>query len=424
MKLLNRLTSLFAKQQQPIDVPFVSGSKHFCMMPFVHVHVTQYGTVTPCCQTPWQEDQAFGNVNKQTIAEIWQGEAIQAFRKTMKTDAPDSRCERCYGKEKAGLYSLRKSANTDYLHHVQRVNEDSSTYSPVYFDFRFSNFCNFRCRICGPWSSSKWFNEAEELGMSGKGLRLSTAIEDEPAFFKDFEQYIASVEEIYFAGGEPLLMEQHYTLLDLLLIHGKTNVLLRYNTNFSTFSFRGKSIYDYWNQFSNVFVCASLDGTEKRGEYQRKEQDWSEVVKHIQVIRKECPHIDLMIAPTVNVFSAFHLPDFHREWVEKKWIDVSEFFPSVLEEPKMYNIKIFTSAMKAKLAEKYREHIKWIARQSTNDQRAKDLIIAEFESCVRFMLQEDFSNQVESFKQTTLKLDVMRNESVLDVFPELKPLFY
>jgi hypothetical protein len=100
------------------------------------------------------------------------------------------------------------------------------------------------------------------------------------------------------------------------------------------------SRFDYWKKFSNVFLCASLDGTEKRGEYQSKEQDWSEVVDHIQTIRKEYPHIDFMIAPTVNVFKAFHLPDFHREWVEKGWIDVSEFFPSVLEEPKMYNIKI------------------------------------------------------------------------------------
>lgn len=422
MELLNRLVSLFAKPQQPIDESFIAGSRHFCMMPFVHIHITQYGTVTPCCQTPWQENQAFGNINTQTIAEIWQGKAIQDFRSTMRQDLPDARCARCYGKEEAGLYSLRKSANTDYLHHIQRVNQVSVPYSPVYFDVRFSNFCNFRCRICGPWSSSKWFNEAEELGLSGKGLRLSTAINDEPAFFKDFEQYIGSVEEIYFAGGEPLLMEQHYTLLDLLLAHRKTDVLLRYNTNFSTFSYKGKSIFDYWKKFTNVFICASLDGTEKRGEYQRKEQVWSEVVKHIHTIRSECPHIDFMIAPTVNVFSAFHLPDFHREWVEKGWIDVSEFFPSVLEEPKMYNIKIFPTALKAKLATKYREHIQWVAAQTTTDQRAKTLILSEFESCVQFMLQEDFSSEIESFKQTTFKLDAMRNESVVEVFPELKPL--
>lgn len=78
--------------------------------------------------------------------------------------------------------------------------------------------------------------------MSGIGLRLSTAIEDEPAFFENFKQYISGVEEIYFTGGEPLLMVQHYTLLDVLLAHGKTDVLLRYNTNFSTFSYKGKSI--------------------------------------------------------------------------------------------------------------------------------------------------------------------------------------
>lgn len=79
--------------------------------------------------------------------------------------------------------------------------------------------------------------------------------------------------------------------------------------------------------------------------------------------------------------------------------------------------------MKTELAEKYREHIKWMISQTTTDQVAKDLILAEFESCVRFMLQEASSSEIESFKQSTLKLDVMRSESVVDVLPELNPLF-
>ncbi|MDB5282354.1 MAG: hypothetical protein JWO06_1429 [Bacteroidota bacterium] len=397
------------------------------MMPWVHMHVTQYGTVTPCCQTPWEEEKAFGNINRQSIEQIWNGKPISDFRLNMLEDKADDRCKRCYEKEKAGLYSLRIATNKDYMHHLKRVNATDKigncpNTQPVYFDIRFSNFCNFKCRICGPWSSNSWFNDARIMGMNPNSLRLTKAIEDEDGFFAVFKNYLPFTEEIYFAGGEPMLMEQHYRVLDMLLEMGLTKTYLRYNTNFSTFEFRGKSIFDYWKKFENIFLCASLDGTGKQGELQRKGQEWNDVVNKRKQLLAECPHIDFMLAPTVSVLNAMHLPDFHKEWTELGLIDVCEIFPSILEEPGEYNIKIFPKHIKQAIEEKYKEHYDWMMGVPSKDEERKELVANEFLKCVKFMWNEDLSENLPAFKKVTQQLDEIRNENTFDVIPELKVL--
>lgn len=397
--------------------------KHFCLMPWVHVHVTQYGTVTPCCAAPWQEEESFGNINRQGIDAIWNSEAIKAFRLKLKNNEPDHRCVRCYKQEEAGLYSLRTATNKDYAHQLQRVintaADGSISEPPVYFDVRFSNFCNFRCRICGPWSSSSWFNDGRELGWVGKDVRLSKAIEDEDAFFAQFKTCLPQVEEIYFAGGEPMLMEQHYRVLDLLLELGLTKTYLRYNTNFSVFEFKGKSIFEYWKQFENIFVCASLDDNYERGELQRKEQKWTEVVARRKQLMHECPHIDFMLAPTISLLNVFTLPAFHREWTEMGLVDVSEIFPSILQEPAYYNIKALPAGLKQKVRATYEAHHHWMLQQPTKDEAVRNLVAQEFLNIVRFMEAEDRSGELSNFKHITKQLDALRGEDSKAIITKL-----
>jgi radical SAM protein with 4Fe4S-binding SPASM domain len=66
------------------------------------LHITQYGTVTPCCQ-PWDQQNAFGDINKNSIEEIWNSSGMKKFRLKMLNNQPDGRCNGCYIKEKAGL---------------------------------------------------------------------------------------------------------------------------------------------------------------------------------------------------------------------------------------------------------------------------------------------------------------------------------
>ena len=201
------------------DILSLERSKTFCVMPWVHFHITQYGTVTPCCQAPWQEEQAFGNINKQHIGEIWNSPKIKSFRKTIIEGNVDKRCDSCFVREKSGFTSLRQITNAKFKHKRELVLESVKNRlvvkaAPVYFDIRFSNICNLRCRICGPWSSSSWYNDAVELGMTNKySPAITQAFADTDKFFKEFEQIVDSLEELYFAGGEPLVIEEHYKVL-------------------------------------------------------------------------------------------------------------------------------------------------------------------------------------------------------------------
>ena len=89
--------------------------------------------------------------------------------------------------------------------------------------------------MCGVYSSSKWHQEAMELhgdttGADTKGV-LEFNSNGKEDVFKQVDRFINDVEEIYFAGGEPLVMEEHYLILEKLIAAGRTDVRLRYNTN-------------------------------------------------------------------------------------------------------------------------------------------------------------------------------------------------
>ena len=71
--------------------------------------------------------------------------------------------------------------------------------------------------------------------------------------------HIDYVEQIYFAGGEPLIMDEHYRILEELERRGMFDVRLVYNTNFTQVRLKDRYVFDFWKKFKNVSVGASLD---------------------------------------------------------------------------------------------------------------------------------------------------------------------
>lgn len=410
----------FRRVAPVIDPAFVARSRHFCIMPWVHLHVTQQGTATPCCQAPWDAPNAFGHIDRQSIAEIWNGKPIQAFRQKMRQDQADSRCARCYEKEASGLHSFRQLTNADYLHQLHRVGVANPP-MPVYLDIRFSNLCNLKCRICGPWSSSQWHADAVALGMLPEGSSaLTFAAQDEDALFAQLEPLLPEMEEVYFAGGEPLFMEQHYRLLDRLLAAGNTRVRLKYNTNFSRLEIKGWKAIDYWRRFEDVTVSASLDGSEARGAYLRKNLDWATVVALRRQMLAEVPHVNFFLTPTVYALNVLHLPDFHQDWVAQGLIRADACIPTPLIQPEAYNIRILPADFKAQVADRYARHITWLQAQTPARADTHAASIQHFEAVVTHMQSADHSHLLPDFRARTERLDRLRGERAGDVFPELK----
>lgn len=407
------------------SVEDAKNSKAFCMLPWVHLYSNTQGKVTPCCISPWTEEKELGDINQTPIQEIWNGEPMKALRSKMLKDEKDFGCWQCYLNEENGLKSKRKLSNQLYQHKFDWVkstkqNGTVSDSKPIYLDIRISNLCNFKCRICGHHSSSKLYDEAKELGTLSFEKRIHYSIKDLDEVLNQLD--FTEVEEIYFAGGEPLIMPEHYSILMMLLEKGRTDVKLRYATNFSQNEYKGQSIYELWNRFEDVYVYASLDGSYERGEYQRKGQNWNKVLENKKLLTKNCPHVKFLITPTISVFNVQHLPNFHKEWVALGLIEPDDMMPHILKNPDIYDIRILPKHIKERVTTSYKEHLNWLNSFNDSGLMKLNMVKQEFESCVRYMWSEDRSELQEEFRLHCEKLDKMRKETTVQVFPELKEI--
>ncbi|GAB5538264.1 MAG: hypothetical protein Salg2KO_03670 [Salibacteraceae bacterium] len=217
-------------------------------------------------------------------------------------------------------------------------------------------------------------------------------------------------------------MEEHYHILEKLIAKGRSNVKLRYATNFSVTKFKQWDAFELWQNFDTVFLHASLDGYGKRGEFQRTGQVWENVPRERERLRKIAPHVQFMISPTVSIFNVMHLPDAHKHWVETGFVCVDDVIPHTLKNPEEYSIQTLTADLKKRAENKIKAHINWLEFRRDVSLHKLDIVIDEYEGILRFMNANDQNKQLNQFQARTTKLDELRQESTSNIIPELSSI--
>ena len=390
-------------------------SKTFCMYPWIHLHAYPTGDAQPCCHAEHMAGN-FGNCQQQSMKDIWSGEKMIQLRDDMLNERENPACARCYEQEKSGFFSGRKSANKHHGHHIKKGVELDPRFEMTYWDIRFSNLCNLSCRSCGHIFSSSWYQDQVKLAGEGWGKSnrpLFWAGRHETDMLEQLMEHIDHVEQIYFAGGEPLTMDEHYVILEELERREKFDVRLIYNTNFTKTKLKDRYVFDYWRKFDSVAVGASLDAMGARAEYIRKGTKWSDVERNRRMMLEQCPGVDFYISPTLSIQNALHLPDFHRDWVERGLIRAQDLNVNLLQDPDWLRVDIAPAHYKDKIRAKYQQHLEWL-RPLDQLNRAT----VGFESALNF-LETDNTALLPRFWERMTKLDEIRNENLLEAIPEL-----
>jgi MoaA/NifB/PqqE/SkfB family radical SAM enzyme len=276
----------------------------------MHLNVQPNGEVFQCCMAP--HDRPVGDVTKNTLPEIWNNHSMKDIRRKMVKGIKPKLCQRCFMMEDNGVASPRNTFNEffkkDIKSHTRHTDESghNNKFILKYWDFRWSNICNFKCRMCGTFASSKWEEDEKALhGQTYGGLNNFRA-EAKEDVFKYVDQFIDDVEEVYFAGGEPLMMDEHYVILEELERRGRFDVRLIYNSNFTQVKLKDRMVFDYWKKFDSVAVGASLDAMGPRAEYIRKGTEWEVVEDNRRKMMETCPRVDFYISPTLRILNAMH----------------------------------------------------------------------------------------------------------------------
>ncbi len=391
-------------------------SKVFCPAAWIGVNIHPTGKVLPCCA--FKQDRPLGDLRSQSLSEIRARGGFWGLRQNMFFERPSSGCESCYVSEKSGGDNLRLHLLKTFEHFVPLMPVHYDSLPPLfYLDVQFSNLCNFKCRICSPTFSSRW--SADHAALYGKSFSTNPVISIQKNAPRGFEEILDNVDhlhEVYFWGGEPLIMPEHYEFLENLLRRGLSHVRLRYSTNFSQLELQNSRIIDLWKQFAWVSVGASLDGSGARGEYMRKGQDWNLVEKNRQMLLEKAPDVHFFIACAVSAYNALHVADFFQEWVEKGWVEENLFCLNLLQTPRRKSVQILPPKMKAMVVERVQRLISEFIRPRFGVNSVSE---SRFQALVHFMLAGDASDLWSDFICWNRRLDTIREEDLFTAIPEL-----
>ena len=412
-----------------VDSEFIKNDSVFCIMPWVHFHALPNKKVLPCCMS--NSDMPVSATDATDVITMMNSDEYKKLRIGMLTGKRHSMCDRCYDVERLGQWSLRQSNNAvrgyDNIDAVNATNEDGSIdeFKLQYVDIRWSNICNFKCRSCGPEFSSlhaKEFIEhkggQEKLKKYFRMDNMVVSCNETGEFFEKVKPYLKDTKEVYFAGGESLITNEHYKMLDEWIKLNNTDIRLTYTTNFSVFKFKGKDVINYWKKFKNIQIFASLDGMGKNLEYLRSGAEWKEIENNIKMLKEQVPHVQFNLTPTISIWNVWHFPDFFDYLVKNKYIDPTDsqcLRLNMLTNPWWANISILPSFYKDRL------FLKW------NKIKENQNYVVDVRNAAA-LVQETLKGEtrvdgVKEFFEIQEQTDELRNESWIDVIPELEDVY-
>jgi radical SAM protein with 4Fe4S-binding SPASM domain len=393
----------------------VAPSKTFCILPWIHIYANPDGSVLPC--SIGDHHLHIGNVQSQTIQEVWNGEEYRMMRKKMLAGEKCDECSACYKIEESGAKSPRQSHLDKFKKYIPLAaathSNGSAEMNLRYFDIRWSNICNFKCRSCSSTYSSSWATEDNNRGLD-KQVFIFAGGNSNNDLYDQFLPHFKNIEEFYFAGGEPLLTDKHYDILEHLISIGKTDVKLHYNTNLSSLKYKDKSVILLWKHFSNVHVYASLDSWGDRAEYIREGTEWNIIEDNLRLIKQQIPHVQLYTTTVVSSFNVSTLPEFFNYILESKLFNVNNLNPSLysLQTPHFYSFSILPDKLKSTIIDKLSTAT---FNSAINDQ---------IQNVILSLKQSTYDEQLlQEFKTVTLDYDTLRNRNFLETFPELSDIF-
>jgi len=325
------------------------GNKTFCMAPWVHTYLSPQLERRLCCASR-EEATNFNQyidkptpkgksdiLNLPTLDQHWNSEYMKGVRKDLMAGKQISQCDTCnYKLLNAQVY--RQHFNRFYANQIdeafEKTDDTGHTEMKVTsFDYRFSNLCNFSCRMCGDMLSSTWEAENRKNGKTyekydlwgRKDIKAEIQKFHDQQIVKEFTEAIEEkrIREFYWCGGEPLMWKIHWTAMQRVIELGYANrVFARYNSNMSRIDFYGKNLFDdCLKYFQDWQINASIDATGEIGEYIRTGLNYNKWLENIKYAKKFMKHPrQLQLDLTVTMPGLLDLENMYKLSKELKLV--------------------------------------------------------------------------------------------------------
>ena len=371
-------------------------NKSICTLPWTGFELEPSGTVKNCIISK----TSLGTINKSNIKDIMHGKENIELKQSMLKDEMPANCAGCYLQEKnttnlssisSRLYYLKEvGAKTDLT-----LYDDVKNFSLKHVDLRWTNSCNQACVYCGPEYSSKWAQELGKKVKSNKQARQEV---------KDFVfENIRGLENVYLAGGEPMLMKENLEFLQLLK-DKNPDCTIRVNTNLSTTE---TGIFELLCSFKNVHWTVSVESMEGEYNYIRHHGNWNDFLQNLDVINNLDHKISFnMLHFILNYKSIHNCIDL----LKGKGFHDNSFVIGPLYSPLHLNMLNLPLEMLNSVVQSLKDKL--------ND-NPQGYLKNSYENLLKYYTTTKFEKNLKSFYYKVDIMDRRRNQDSRTTFPEL-----
>jgi sulfatase maturation enzyme AslB (radical SAM superfamily) len=314
-----------------------------------------------------------------------------------------------------------KSIDNDYV-----VEE-----APQYLDFRLGTLCNLRCRMCQSQNSSAIYKELQDEELYTEEERQFVVQTshwgdfsdytqpwfDDPGFLSTVEEWLPSVNRLYFTGGEPTIIQRVYWILNKCIeLDIAKDIDLVFNSNMTNIQPR---FLDTISQFKDVLMCLSVDGYGQYNDYIRSGSTWSVIDKHIRDYSKSDVVGNILFSPVIQIYNILNITDLldYAEEVSNesgRRIDISFLLNNY---PKCLDIRNLPQNIRDVAVQKL-ETWSVTSKYFDADERNKQTVLGLIKA-LKEHYNDDSEEQMQVFKEYTLLLDSKRDQSIKESIPDL-----
>ena len=301
--------------------------------------------------------------------------------------------------------------------------------------------------MCSPHDSSKWVadhkavyplfkNEELKKQMNWGRKEFNNFWHENPEFWKDIYKQIPNLKQVYFAGGEPLMIKEHKLFLEEIIKQGYADkILVRYNSNGLLID---QEMIELWSKFRRVKFAVSVDAVRERNHYIRFPTDWDTLVANLKMLDNAPSNIHVSLATAIQILNIKHLPELAKWKIQQGFKKINFenniggieagggiFNMHLLYIPTYLSIKCLPEADKREVRERFAELKEWLYenyRQDDDFWKINPYGWNRWQAILDFMDSEDHTHLLPAFKEYIERMDKQRNVDFKTVLPELAHL--
>jgi len=264
-----------------------------CLAPFLGFYYAKTkNELRPCCDSAFPDKSyKFKYESTQTWKDFWYSDYLKEIRAKLLDNKFHDICFKCKKLEEENIVVNRHTYNEVYKNLINKKIKNALTFNietgnnyhiPFFLDYRPSNLCNLKCRMCDPYNSSEIAKEVNKNFEDYNEIFVNKHSKDIKKFlYKEIKKdnivnltLLKNLKVIKLLGGEPVIQPEVLSILPSL----EKDVSLIFTTNAVNLS---ENFIKNIKNIKNISFNISIDGIYESYEYIRYPARWDTTYNNI-----------------------------------------------------------------------------------------------------------------------------------------------